>query len=70
MPDYSRFMVVENENHKYNVIDRYNGEKVVFGYNCPPLYSKDYMGKPKYGDEWSNYYSARGFAQKLAEKQK
>lgn len=69
MSDYSRFMVVENDNHKYHVVDRHNGEKVCFGYNFPPLYSKDYMGKSRYGDEWDNYFAARGFAQKLAAKQ-
>ena len=51
-----RFTVVENSNKKYMVLDNQEGSFVRFGYNNPPLYGEQ---------EWNNYYSARGFAQKL-----
>jgi len=53
-----RFEVIE-VNGNYGVVDLLNGKRVAFGYNNPPLYG---------ATEWGNYFSARGFCQKLFKK--
>ena len=58
-----RFIVTEH-NGKFRVRDMQNGVDLRFGYNNPPLYATALAP----ADEWGNYYSARGFAQKMAVK--
>ncbi len=57
-----RFRVVRAESGRYRVEDRDNGHFLRYSYSTPPLY-----GSPaRPADEWGNYYSARGFCQKMA----
>lgn len=56
-----RFSVVEKSNGKYAVIDTSNDKTLRFGFNVPPLYGDE---------EWGNYYSARGFCQRMDALQK
>lgn len=57
-----RFIVVQRENGRYAVRDNRNDRYVRYGYNNPPLYASPRRSIT----EWDNYYSARGFCQKLA----
>ena len=56
----ARFNVINLPNGKHGVVDLLNGERVEYSYSNPPMYRED---------EWSNWYSARGFCQKLYTKQ-
>jgi hypothetical protein len=56
MVNMERFTVEATETGKYRVVDSENGKSLRFGYNNPPLYGNT---------EWNNFYSARGFAQKM-----
>lgn len=56
-----RFKVKTLENGNYGVVDTTNNKFVRFGYNNPPLYGNE---------EWQNWYSANGFADKLSRKLK
>lgn len=56
-----RFEVVENHRGKYHVRDTNTGQDLRFGFNVPPLYGT--ILKP--AAEWNNYYSARGFSQRM-----
>lgn len=57
-----RFEVVEMNGGKYKVMEVDTGSFVRFGYNNPPLFETH----EKPAAVWNNYYSARGFADKLS----
>lgn len=60
-----RFEVLESETGNYKVFDNVANRFVRYSYSKPPLYST--LENP--GTVWQNYYSARGFSQKLAARQ-
>jgi hypothetical protein len=58
--------IVEDHAGKYRIRDTQNRQLVCFGYNSPPLYATP----KKPADTWNNFYSALGFSQKLAHRNK
>lgn len=51
-----RFEVIDLESGRYGVIDTANGKRVGFSFSNPPLYRDE---------EWNNWHSAQGFADRL-----
>ena len=57
----NRFMIKETDDHKYKVVERMTGRAVRFSFGTPLFATDDHPATI-----WNNYYSARGFADRLS----